>query len=275
MRRALALAIGLALAGCTTAPSESTSEGTVPNNTAPASEGPTIEGLFDVGGHRLFMQCRGAGSPTVVFLHGVGGGSADWSATLAQLPGVPACNYDRLNVGRSDQDPDRHQASDSVDELHALLDTVGVHPPYLLVGHSFGGMIALMYAATHADEVDGILLVDATLPFEADLDPPELRGRIAAELDANDEHLDWYDAYEEVGAVLDRLPPVPITYLFGKLQELAPEWAPGAYEEALHEFIDGLPRGRLVEEDSGHDMPIEIPDEIAAQTRMMFEAIGA
>jgi hypothetical protein len=68
MRRALALAIGLALAACTTAPSGSTSGGTVPNNPAPASEGPTIEGFFDVGGHRLFMQCQGAGSPTVVFL---------------------------------------------------------------------------------------------------------------------------------------------------------------------------------------------------------------
>ena len=78
-----------------------------------------------------------------------------------------------------------------------------------------------------------------------------------------------------MGAGLHRLPSIPITYLFGTLQELAPEWAPGAYEEALHEFIDGLPQGRLVEENSGHDMPIEIPEEIAVQTRTMLEAIGA
>jgi pimeloyl-ACP methyl ester carboxylesterase len=274
MRRALALAIGLALAACSGDPAGSTSGGIVPNSPTSASADQRIEGLFSVGDHRLFLECHGAGSPTVVFLHGVGGGSADWFATLAQLPGVPACIYDRLNVGRSDHDQGRHQAIDSVNDLRALLDAAGVNPPYLLVGHSFGGMIALMFAAMHPDEVDGILLVDATLPFEADLDPPELRGQIAAELDANDEHLDFYDAYEEVGAVLDRVPPVPITYMFGTLQELAPEWAPGAYEEALHEFIDGLPRGRLVEEDSGHDMPIEIPDEIAEQTLKMFETIG-
>ena len=250
-----------------------------PTNTSDIATGSPsqdhVEGLYDVGSHRLFMECRGAGSPTVVFLHGVGGGSADWFATLAQLPEVPSCIYDRLNAGRSDHDPGRSQAIDSVDDLHALLGAAGVKPPYLLVGHSFGGMIALMYAATYPDEVDGILLVDATLPFEAELDPPGSRDEIRAELDANVEHLDWYDAYEQVGAVLDRLPLVPITYLFGTLQELPAEWEPGAYVDTLHGFVDGLPRGRLVEEGSGHDMPIEIPQEIAAQTRKMLEAVGA
>ena len=105
MRRALALAIGLALAACTNAPSGSTSGGTVPNGPTSASEDQTIEGLFDVGDHRLFLECRGGGSPTIVFLHGVGGRASDWDATLTGLTDLPTCNYDRLNVGRSDLIP--------------------------------------------------------------------------------------------------------------------------------------------------------------------------
>ena len=247
----------------------------MPNGPTSAPEDQAIEGLFDVGDHRLFLECRGDGSPTVVFLHGVGGRASDWDATLTGLTDLPTCNYDRLNVGRSDRDPGRHQVRDSVRDLDALLDVADVEPPYLLVGHSFGGMLALSYAANHPGEMAGVLLVDATLPLEAELDPPKLVDDIMAELDDNDENLDFYEAFGQVGTELDRLPSVPITYLFGTLQELAPEWEPGAYVEALHAFIEGLPKGRLVEEQSGHGMPLEIPDEIAAQTRKMFEAIGA
>ena len=275
MRRALALAIGLALAACTNTPSGSTSRVYPPTGAVSASADQTTDGLFDVGGHRLYMECEGDGSPTIVFLHGAfGGTSRDWSATLAHLSGVATCNYDRLNVGASDRDHGRHTVTDSVADLELLLDVAGVDPPYLLVAHSFGGMIALMYAAEHPEEVSGILLVDATLPLEADLDPPELVDQIKVELDDNPEHVDFYDAFAQVGAVLDRLPAVPITYMFGTLQDPVPDWEPGAYEKALHEFIDGLPHGRLVEEQSGHAMPIEIPDEIAVLTRKMLEAIG-
>jgi pimeloyl-ACP methyl ester carboxylesterase len=270
-RRAWSFVVVLLLtlgAACDAAPVR-----TAPNDASASSSAAPIEGRFDVRGHRLFARCEGTGTPTVVLLHGVGGQSADWTATLHQLPGVPTCNYDRLNVGRSDRDPGRHKAVDSVKDLHVLLDVAGVEPPYLLVGHSVGGMLALMYAGLHPDEVAGILLVDATLPLEAELDPPELAGQIAADLDANDEHLDWYDAFRQVGAVLDRLPPVPITYMYGALQTLPSEWEAGAYEKALHEFIDSLPEGRLVEEQSGHEMPIEIPGEIANQVREMLDAI--
>jgi pimeloyl-ACP methyl ester carboxylesterase len=272
--RTLAIAIGLAVAACSSTSPETPTPTDAAEQTPSRSDDP-VEGLFDVGAHRLYMECRETGSPTVVFLHGVGGQASDWGATLADLTDMPTCNYDRLNVGRSDLDPGRHQAIDSVEDLEALLGVAEVEPPYLLVGHSFGGMIALLYAANHPDDVAGILLVDATLPLEAELDPPKLVDDIKAELDDNDEHLDFYEAFGQVGAELDRLPPIPITYLFGALQDLPPEWERGAYVESLHAFIDGLPRGRLVEEDSGHAMPIEIPEEIAAQIRTMFEAIGA
>ncbi|HET9249705.1 MAG TPA: alpha/beta hydrolase [Actinomycetota bacterium] len=266
-------AFAVALAACSSQPSGPTPG--VPTPTGAASASTDRTGSFDVGDHRLSMECEGDGSPTIVFLHGVGGQSADWSATLEGLSGVATCNYDRLNAGASDRDPERHTVTDSVADLGSLLDVAGVDPPYLLVAHSFGGMIALLYAADHPEEISGILLVDATMPFEAELDPPELVDRIAADLDDNPEHIDFYDAYAVAADVVDRLPPVPITYLFGTLQELPPEWEPGAYEEALHAYMRGLPEGRLVEEESGHGMPLEIPDEIASQIMAMLDRIGS
>lgn len=271
-RGVVLMLVALSASACT---GDTRPTGTSQDAATDSKSGNHIEGLFDVGSHRLFMECQGTGSPTIVFLHGVGGKSTDWAATLSELQGTRTCNYDRLNVGQSDADPGRHKAIDSVEDLSAVLDVAGVDPPYLLVGHSVGGMLALMYAAIHPDEVAGILLVDATLPLEAELDPPELRDQIAADLDGNDEHLDWYAAYGEVGALLDRLGPVPITYMFGTLQEPPPEWVPGAYEKALDEFIESLPRGRLVEENSDHNMPLEIPGEIASEIRRMLKGLGS
>jgi len=231
--------------------------------------------MYSVAGHRVYVECSGEGPTTVVLLHGLGGNSADWFPTRSGIPELRTCVYDRVNAGRSELDPDRRTATDAAAELGGVLDVVSAGSPVVLVGHSFGGMLALLYTAINPGDVRGILLVDATLPFEADLDPPELRERIRAELDDNPEHLDFYEGYRETGAVLGRLPAVPITYLYGALQDLAPEWAPGAYEDALHEFVDRLPRGTLVEEQSGHEMPIEIPDEVAAQTRKLVQLVQA
>jgi hypothetical protein len=126
--RRLAATFLLLAAACTSAAPD--------HSSAPprsASAGDHVEGMFDVGGHRLYMECEGNGSPRVVFLHGVGGQASDWNATLTGLNGIPTCNYDRLNAGRSDLDPRRHRAIDSVRDLEALLDVAGVEPPYVLV----------------------------------------------------------------------------------------------------------------------------------------------
>jgi pimeloyl-ACP methyl ester carboxylesterase len=109
--------------------------------------------LIDIGGWRLHLNCKGearASQPTVILESGIGDFSVEWG--LVQ-PGVAkfarVCSYDRAGDGWSDLGPQPRTLRQIVYELHTLLDKAGVKPPLLLVGHSFGGLVVRLYAATY------------------------------------------------------------------------------------------------------------------------------
>ena len=126
---------------------------------------PSLEGRFDVGPYKLFISCNRTGSPTIVHLHGLGGTSDD-AAFVPDAVGGPQrfCVYDRASMGSSDPTRGRHTGADSARDLHALLRAAGIPGPYVLVGASFGGLIALTYAGTFPDDIAGLVLLDAVLP---------------------------------------------------------------------------------------------------------------
>ncbi len=119
----------------------------------------------DVGGYKLHINCSGQqvnGSPTVVFEGGLGSASLMWS--LVQ-PGVAAytraCSYDRAGYGWSDTAPQPRSGVQIALELHTLLERAGEHAPYVLVGHSFGGIVIRLFASRYPDQVAGLVFVDA------------------------------------------------------------------------------------------------------------------
>jgi len=117
--------------------------------------------LIDVGGFRLHIHCSGEGSPSIVLDAALGGSSLSWTlvqTTLATLSRV--CSYDRAGFGWSDAGPKPRSAGRIADELRTLLDRARVPPPYLLVGHSFGGLVALIFASKFRSETAGMVLVD-------------------------------------------------------------------------------------------------------------------
>jgi pimeloyl-ACP methyl ester carboxylesterase len=117
--------------------------------------------LVDIGGFRLHLHCRGEGSPTIVLDAALGASSLSWSLVqpdLARLSRV--CSYDRAGFGWSDPGPMPRTADRIAEELHTLLARAGVPPPYVLVGHSFGGLVALIFARRFRSVTSGLVLVD-------------------------------------------------------------------------------------------------------------------
>jgi len=121
--------------------------------------------LIDLGGYKLHLSCLGTGQPTVVMEAGLGNSSFTWARiqpAAARLTRV--CVYDRAGLGWSDISPRPRLSTDMVDELHTLLAKANVAAPYLLVGHSMGGMLALHYTYLYPPQVVGLVLVDAQHP---------------------------------------------------------------------------------------------------------------
>lgn len=139
----------------------------------------------------MYLECSGTGSPTVLLVSGQRSSAAEWHTTRSRAtPPAPAvfeavarsnrvCAYDRPGtvvgerISRSDPVPQPTHAASGVADLQALLASAGEAGPFLLVGHSLGGMIVRLYATTYPDEVVGMVLVDAASEFLQDAETPD------------------------------------------------------------------------------------------------------
>ncbi len=137
--------------------------------------------LVDVGGRRLHIDCTGTGGPTVVLEAGLGEPStvmAGWISP-AVAPTTRVCVYDRAGKGWSDPAPDDADPLAVVSDLHTLLERHGETGPFVLAGHSSGGVYVQAYAATYPDDVAGLVLIDSQ-PATALTDLPGYAGDYAA-----------------------------------------------------------------------------------------------
>jgi pimeloyl-ACP methyl ester carboxylesterase len=121
--------------------------------------------LVDAGGFRLHLHAMGEARPAVVLDAALGGTAISW--TFVQEPVsrfARAIAYDRAGFGWSDAGPMPRTAGRIADELRVLLDRAGEPPPYVLVGHSFGGLVMRIFAARYRAETAGLVLVDPAQP---------------------------------------------------------------------------------------------------------------
>lgn len=119
--------------------------------------------LVDVGGYRLHIACQGSGSGSSVILDaGTGATSLDWALVQPQVAKFSqVCTYDRAGVGWSNASPQPRNFAVMVEELHTLLERAGLKGPFVLVGHSIGGIVTRQYAAKYPKQVAGLVLVDS------------------------------------------------------------------------------------------------------------------
>lgn len=279
-------------------------------------------GLVDIGGRKLYLECHGEGSPTVVMISGYRSSGHYWTDDLRHpeaprtmvLPGVAqftrVCTYDRPGtvaligeeelIGRSDAVAQPRTTPDAVAELHALLQAAGIPGPYVLAAHSWGGLVARLYAATYPDEVTGLVLVDAYSEYVEALMPPErwtAMGRLNQELGSNTifpiegyGDLETVEYYADNGVVREAvaaspLPPMPLAVLahggaFSPPEEaLAPYGLTAADVEASlrasYERLATLaPQARFfVAADSGHEIHQDQPELVTEAIRQVVEGV--
>lgn len=145
-----------------------TAIGALSNNIASRLQGEAMDmpgRLYDVGGHRLHLNCTGTGTPGVVLESGLGGNSLAWTPIAAAASRTTrVCAYDRAGTGWSD-DAARPQDGLAVTaDLHRLLAAAGEGGPFVLVGHSTGGPYVMTYAARYPEQVAGLVLLDSASP---------------------------------------------------------------------------------------------------------------
>ena len=145
-------------------------------------------GRVDIGGSRkMYLECSDEGLPTVVLIGGYRAAASDWNIAGKAGPAVfpemakltRVCAYDRPGTpvgqapSRSDPITQPTTAGDAVADLHALLAASGEPPRYVLVAHSYGGLIARLYAMTYPDDVAGLILIDVLSEGLQDAETPK------------------------------------------------------------------------------------------------------
>jgi pimeloyl-ACP methyl ester carboxylesterase len=259
---ALAL-LAVVVVGCSSGEGET---GASQNKKAP-------KGTFELpNGHSLYIECRGSGSPTVVFEVGLEEPRSDVSYvqdTLARK--YMACSYDRANNGKIGKAPTPRTAGDVVNDLHQLLETAGVPGPYVLAGSSIGGFFVQLYGRRYSDEVAGVVAMNPEPPADQVVERihPLFRKEVREEDRAyfrgeNPEGINWFASSEELKKAPPP-PPVPFEMILST-KVAGCEGDPlclksdDVYVEIEREVAQQWPQSSVRKVDAGHVIFLDKPE---------------
>ncbi len=275
-----------------------------------------LAGLVDIGdGRKMYLECRGMGSPTVLIVPGGRAAADEWTTTSPVFGDVAGftrvCTYDRPGTILADEKPSRSDpvpmpttAAASVADLHALVEAAKIETPFVIVGHSYGGLVVRLYAMTYPQDVDGMVLVDALSEFLRAAETAEewkwqkiiLNGDLteAIEVYPDIERIDADPSFDQLLAA-PPLQPLPLMVLsadrpWGPLVPgfiadgmLAPDTPPDigyvtdrAQKEAQANLAALVPGSRHVTKtDSGHVIHHDNPQLVTDSIRDVVDAVRA
>ncbi len=234
--------------------------------------------LVNVEGRRVHLQCLGAGSPTVILDSGLMMPLESWGAIPEAVAAFTrVCSYERPGVGFSDPAPKVRPktSSDAVAEMAALFQSAGLKGPFLLVGHSFGGLNVRLFAHRNPEKVAGLVLVEPVVErqfekYAAGMTPLESQKYWKIEQGWNLESMDVVGSGREVEAERE-LPPVPILVLSSTYNEQQPARTV-EHRELQASLVRSLPNARqTIVEGSGHFVQRDRPDAVITAIRECFQ----
>jgi len=246
------------------------------------SQGSLTLQKVDVGGHSLNLLIGGQGSPAVVFEGGFGAGIASWSTVQKEVAAFArTVSYDRAGLGQSELGPKPRSAKRIATELHTALEKAGVKPPYVLVGHSFGGIYVRVFAEMYPKEVAGMVLLDPSQEsFNTWLkknQPARLKDAQAQIIGAPEgvraEDAATDASYEEARAA--KVPPGILVILLSATEdETMPADARRVWIEKHKEWIATVPGAKhIVVEKTGHFIQAQQPELVIDTIRQILSQI--
>ena len=256
---------------------------------------PKTEKMIDVGGRRLHGCVYGSGSPTVVLVSGLGAPQAYWNPVVPALATqATVVTYDRAGVGKSEIGDLPAHGEQSAKDLQVLLEKMAVPGPYIMVGHSYGGSVARLFAAMHPDEMGGLILEETQHEDVLDEMRKILKGKDSEAFDQflagsfgepenPKTEIDYRNVTREQVKKSKPLPPVPLVILMcpERARTMAPMFSAGAIEEMvkldlalMNKLAASVPGGKLMPvEGSGHTVHVDKPEALIAPVVEMIQRV--
>ena len=275
--RALVLGLGLPLV--LTACSDSTDGPPAGQSPSPSPSVQPSDNLFSDlvavgGGRKVYVQCDGSGSPTIILESGDETDHTQWQYVEPSLAErTRTCSYDRLGTGpRSDKPTGCRQLKDLNGDLEAILRTTGEDGPYVLVGTSGGGFLMAGFAYAHPQDVKGMAFIEtprAIIPEDA---PPELLEELKCDSPMNEERRDYVAVENEVWTNRERVGDIPLVVISNDYGDDYKNQEQRTNVEDQKGWFKLSPQARQVVVTSGHDVPENEPDLVIKEILQVLEA---
>jgi len=256
---------------------------------------PKIENMIDVGGRKLHSCVYGSGSPTVVLISGLGAPQEYWNSVIPDLAAITTVvTYDRAGIGQSEIGDLPAHGGQSAKDLQVLLLKLAVPGPYILVGHSFGGMVVRLFASMYPADMGGLILEDTQHEDNLTELRKILRGkdleafdRLMADRFSPPENPKTEEDYRIMtreqlrkSKALPRIPYVIMTSA-GRAKAMGPIFSDEAIEEmakldlALNDQLAALiPGGKqIIVAGTGHNIHMDKPEALIAPVVEMIKEV--
>lgn len=256
---------------------------------------PRTESMIDVGGRRLHCFVYGNGSPTVVLVSGLEIPQEYWNSVIPELAArATVVTFDRAGIGKSEIGDLPTHGVQSARDLRALLDKLRVPKPYILVGHSYGGSVARLFASMYPDDMGGLILEETQHEDVLDGMRNVLKGR---DLETFEQVLvpgfeapenpktenDYRNATREQLRKIRPLPRIPFVILtcVDRAKAMQPMFSDEAIEELakldsalMNQLTASVPGGRqIMVEGTGHNIHVDKPEALTAPVVEMIEEV--